>query len=159
MTGFGELIGGLNAMKVDYVIVGGIAVIRHGVVRATRDVDAVVAGDERNLAAIRELIVRWGATRPDGSPVPADAVAPGRSVHLDTPHGQLDLLPERRPGPTFSELRARADVKRIDGMPAPIVSLADLVALKRAAGRERDRLDLLELQVVHGSLPELPTGT
>ena len=50
---------------------------------------------------------------------------------------------------------SRADVKRVDGVPAPICSLADLVTLKRAAGRERDIADLADLAAAHG---ELPTG-
>jgi hypothetical protein len=40
-----------------------------------------------------------------------------------------------------------------DGVPAPICSLADLVALKRAAGRERDIADLSDLEAAHGDLP------
>jgi hypothetical protein len=45
--------------------------------------------------------------------------------------------------------------KKVDGVPAPICSLADLVTLKRAAGRERDLADLSDLEAAHG---ELPTG-
>lgn len=41
MSGFGQILADLNEAGVDYVLVGGIAMIRHGVVRATRDVDAV----------------------------------------------------------------------------------------------------------------------
>ena len=48
---------------------------------------------------------------------------------------------------------ARADVKRIDGVEAPICSLADLVAMKRAAGRGTDLLDLERLNEAHGALP------
>jgi hypothetical protein len=43
----------------------------------------------------------------------------------------------------------------VDGIPAPICSLADLVTLKRTAGRERDLADLSDLEAAHG---ELPTG-
>jgi hypothetical protein len=32
------------------------------------------------------------------------------------------------------------------------------VALKRIAGRERDRLDLRDLQVAHGELPDAREG-
>lgn len=42
----------------------------------------------------------------------------------------------------------------MDGTPAPICSLADLVALKRLAGRGRDLVDLDELQGAHGELPD-----
>ena len=156
MTGFGRILADLNAAKVRFVVVGGIAVVRHGFVRATRDVDAVVARDEENVAAMRGLLARWQATRPDGSPLPPDSIVAGRSLHLSTPHGDVDLLADRPSPLSFEELLARAEVRKVDGVPVPIVSLADLVALKRRAGRERDLLDLRSLEEAHGTLPDPP---
>lgn len=124
MTGFGRILADLNGASVRYVLVGGIALIRHGVVRATRDVDAVFDPDPGNVERISELIERWGATRPDGT--------------------------------TFEDLLARADLRKVDGVEAPICSLADLVALKRTAGRERDLVDLADLREAHGELPGNP---
>lgn len=157
MTGFGRILADLNRAGVRYVLIGGIALIRHGVVRATADVDAVLEPSTENLERLRALIAEWGATRPDGSPLPADRLAVGRSIHLATPHGDLDFLGEQRPPLTFSELSARADTRRVDGVQAPICSLADLVALKRLAGRERDLADLSELEAAHGELPDSRT--
>ena len=71
-----------------------------------------------------------------------------------TPHGDLDLLAERPPTLSFDELMARADIRRVDGVQAPICGLADLVALKRLAARGRDLVDLGELEVAHGELPD-----
>jgi hypothetical protein len=153
MSGFGLILEDLNAAEVAYVLVGGIAMIRHGVVRATRDIDAIFDPDEQNVARIRDLIVRWQATRPDGSSVWIEDVRPDRTIHLATPHGEVDLLSEKIAGIPFAQLRGRADVKRVDGVPAPICSLVDLVALKRAAGRERDIADLSDLEAAHGELP------
>ncbi len=47
MSGFGQILEDLNRAGVRYVLIGGIALIRHGVVRATRDVDAVFDPDRR----------------------------------------------------------------------------------------------------------------
>ncbi len=157
MSGFGQILGDLNRVGVRYVLIGGIALIRHGVVRATRDVDVVLAPEPENLARLRTLIAEWPATRPDGSPVHDDAVAPGRTIHLATPHGELDLLAERLPPLSFAELYARSELRRVDGVDVPICSLADLVALKRIAGRERDLVDLHDLEVAHGELPDSRT--
>jgi len=84
VTAFGSLLDDLNQAGVRYVLVGGIAVIRHGVVRGTRDIDAVFAPDDANVERIGQLVTAWHATRQDGSPLPADAIGPGRSVHLRT---------------------------------------------------------------------------
>lgn len=154
MTGFGQIISDLNRVGVGYVLIGGIALIRHGVVRMTRDVDVVLEPGDDNVERVRALIAEWGATRPDGSPIAADAIATGKSIHLATPHGHIDLLPEQASPLTFAELIVRADVRRVDGVDAPICSLGDLVALKRIAGRERDLADLSELEAAHGELPD-----
>lgn len=156
MTGFGRIVADLNARDIRYVLVGGIAVIRHGFVRATRDIDAVTSQDPENKSRIEELVAAWGATRPDGSPVPADGFDAGRDLHLTTPHGDLDLLSDMPSPFSFEELLARAEVRKVDTMPAPIISLADLVGLKRRAGRERDLYDLKSLEEAHGSLPDPP---
>jgi hypothetical protein len=50
MSGFGRILKDLNAAEIDYVLVGGIAMIRHGVVRATRDIDAVFEPSEGTLS-------------------------------------------------------------------------------------------------------------
>jgi hypothetical protein len=151
-TAFGLLLQDLNQSGVGYVLVGGIAVIRHGVVRGTRDVDAVFDPAPDNVERIDRLVERWRATRQDGTPLPADAIASDRSVHLATPHGDLDLLAEKTAGISFAELRERAEIRRVDGVEAPICSLIDLVAMKRAVGRERDLADLSDLRAAHGDL-------
>ncbi len=125
-------LGDLNSAGVRYVVIGGIALIRHGVVRATRDVNVVIAGDAENVARMRSLIDAWPATRPDGSPVPGESVAAGRTINLATPYGDLDLISERSSPLSFNELLARAEVRRIDDVEAPTCSLADLVALRRS---------------------------
>lgn len=158
MTDFKRILADLNDAGIRYVLIGGIALIRHGVVRATRDVDVVIAPDPDNLRRMLSLVEAWPATRPDGSPVPIEMVTPGRTINLSTPHGDLDVLAERPSPLAFEELASRAEIRRVDGIEAPICSLADLVALKRIAGRERDLVDLSDLEVVHGELPDSRGG-
>ena len=153
MTDFAKVLGDLNSAEVEYVLIGGLAVISHGVVRATRDVDAIVADNDENLARIEALVEVWGATRPDGSPIPEGWVLAGRALNLATPHGEVDLIPERSVGQDYAGLAQRSSIRRVEDIPAPIVGLADLAAIKRAAGRPADDLDLARLREAHGSLP------
>lgn len=153
MTDFGRLLDDLNQAGIEYVLVGGIAVIRHGVVRGTRDIDAVFKPEGENLERIGRLVKTWKATRQDGTPLPTDAIGPERSVHLRTPHGDLDLLAEKTAGVRYADLADRAEVRRVDGVEAPICSLTDLVTMKRLVGRERDLADLSDLREAHGELP------
>lgn len=135
MTGFGRILEALNEAELRYVIVGGIAVIRHGVVRATRDIDALVPADEIASARALRLLTALRATRPDGSPHRAEDPSGQRTLHLRTAHGDLDLMPERDEPLSFEGVAGRAERRRVDGVPALVCSLADLVALKRIAGR------------------------
>lgn len=153
MTGFARILENLNEAGVRYVLIGGIALIRHGVVRATRDIDAVFDPDPENVKRIQLLVSKWGATRPDGSPIPDGGISSNKSIHLATRMGDLDLVSEAVAGFEFEELLARADTRKVDGVEAPICSLADLVAMKRAVGRERDLADLADLEAAHGQLP------
>jgi predicted nucleotidyltransferase len=154
VSGFGRILDDLNRAGIRYVVIGGIALISHGVVRATRDVDVLLAPEAENMKRLSDLIARWGATRPDGSPVPDGQIAPGRAINLSTPHGDLDLLAERPSPLTFAEVVARANGRRVDGVETMVCSLADLVALKRIAGRKRDLVDLHDLETAHGRLPD-----
>lgn len=110
MTGFGRLLGDLNAEGVRYVVVGGIAVIRRGVVRATRDLAVVVGVDGSTDTALSALMSRWGATRPDGSPEDRRLPSPGWPLHLRTEHGLIDILAEQPP-PSISPVFWRAPTR------------------------------------------------
>lgn len=153
MNDFAAALRDLNEAGVRYVVVGGIAVIRHGAVRATKDVDAVVAMDAENLARLDALVRRWQATNPDGSPLRTNVLKPGGVLAMKTRHCLVDVLSAQLLPAPFDDVFARSDVKRIDGVEAPICSLADLVAMKRAAGRSTDELDLERLREAHGELP------
>jgi predicted nucleotidyltransferase len=153
LNDFAAALRDLNDSGVRYVIVGGLAVIRHGAVRATKDVDAAIAMDGDNLARLEQLVARWQATNPDGSPLRTTKPTAGGALPLRTPHCLVDFLSEQLLPAPFDDVLARADIKRIDGVEAPICSLTDLVAMKRAVGRATDLLDLERLAEAHGELP------
>lgn len=148
---FAAVLTALKTGGVRFVVVGGIAVIAHGYVRTTRDVDAVIAGDEENLERARAVVTELECTRQDGSPLTARDLRAGRPWILRTRHAYLDLLPATVV--PFEDLRRRASLRKVDGVPVPICALEDLVALKRAAGRTKDRLDLEMLRDALGELP------
>lgn len=158
MNDFAAALADLNAAGIRYVVVGGLAVIRHGSVRATKDVDAAVAMDEENLSRLHALVERWAATNPDGTRLRRSELQAGSVLALSTPHCLVDLLSEQLLPAPFDEVLARSDLTQIDGVPAPICSLADLVAMKRASGGGVDDLDLERLREAHGELPDGPPG-
>jgi len=154
VTGFGQALADLNRGGVRYVVVGGIAVIRHGVVRATNDLDVIVGSDQATADAVSKLMLDWRATRPDGSLEDRRLPTRGWPLHLRTIHGLVDLLAEQPPLLDLDGLLSRSDERHVDGVPARICSLADLVTLKRLAGRPGDLEDLRRLETAHGTLPD-----
>lgn len=55
-----EIFRELNRRKIDYVVVGGVAVVMHGVVRLTADLDLMVHLEEKNLTKFVEVMNELG---------------------------------------------------------------------------------------------------
>lgn len=137
----------LNQHGVDYVVVGGVAAIRHGSRRTTRDLDIVpdpAPGNLRRLAgALRDLGARLrgvDAHLLGIDPTDADALA-GADLALATTAGVLDVLQELV-GVDYAQLRARALPARLGTEPIRVAHVDDLVAMKLRAGRPIDLQDI-----------------
>jgi hypothetical protein len=120
LNDFAATLRDLNEAGIRYVIVGGLAVIRHGAVRATKDVDAAVAMDAENLSRLDALVGRWSATNPDGTALRTRELPAGGVLALRTRHCLVDILSEQLLPAPFDDVLSRSDVKRIDGVEAPI---------------------------------------
>lgn len=146
------VIAALNRANVRYVIVGGLASGAHGVVRATRDLDLVPAPDAGNLDALARALTAVQGRHPVQDRLTAENIGAPSSIKVETRHGEVHVL-NRMPGtPPFDELEATAIAVEVDvGQSAPICSLAHLRQMKRATDRPRDRVDLEELDELHGT--------
>lgn len=147
------LLSRLVAQGVDFVVVGGIAMVGHGSARITRDLDICYATDPANLEALGRALLQLGARLrgiDDNVPFVPDAQTLRRTsmLTLDSPDGWLDLLVSPPGAPSYEQLRSRADRVTIDGIAVLIASLDDLEAMKREAGRPVDKLDLEEIEVI-----------
>lgn len=126
-----QVLQALNAAGVRYLVVGGVAVVLHGHLRTTADLDLVVALDEGNA---RQAIAALGTLGfLPRAPVPAEQFA-DRAV--------------REPFDFEAAWGRRCDVT-LDTTSATVASLEDLLALKRAAGRTQDLADVEALEALH----------
>jgi hypothetical protein len=149
----GALLKRLVSRGVDFVVVGAIALVGHGSARITRDLDICYASDTANLEALGGALVELGARlRGVEAAIPfvPDAQALRRTsiLTLDSADGWIDLILAPLGAPPYGELRSRADRVTIHGTAVLIASLDDLEAMKRAAGRHKDELDLEEIEVI-----------
>jgi hypothetical protein len=143
----------LSAARVDYIIVGGVAAGIHGALRTTLDLDVVYRRDRDNVDRLVAALAPYdpylrGAPRGLPFRLDQETVWRGLNFTLVTTLGDLDLLGEVTGGGTFDDLKASADVVELEGFTCLVVSLAKLIALKRAAGRAKDREALAELEVL-----------
>jgi hypothetical protein len=153
----GAIVRALNSANVRYLVAGGLAVVAHGYVRFTADVDLIVGLEQTNatraIAALESLGYRPRA------PVPFADFADSQKRALwvrdqnltvfsvYSPHHPLtevDLFVE--PPLDFDVAYQRAVRKEIaPGLAATFVGIGDLRHLKRLAGRPQDLLDLEKL--------------
>ena len=147
------MLGALSEAEVDYVVIGGIALIVHGSARLTRDLDIVFAPDSGNLDRLGHVLVGLGARLRDVDedvPFMPDAATLGKVdlLTLDTSVGWLDV--HRRPSgaPPYSTLKRRAEIVEFRGHEIRVAAPADLQAMKRAAGRPVDQMDLEYLEAI-----------
>lgn len=154
-----QVLAALEAEKVRYLVVGGVAVVLHGHLRTTADLDLVVELAPDNA---RRAIAALGALgfRPR-APVQAEQFADARARKAWADEKGLtvfslwsDRLPEievdlfvNEPF-RFDEAYARAVRVRLDATTVTVVSLEDLIALKQAAGRPIDLADVEALRAL-----------
>jgi hypothetical protein len=149
--------------RVRYVVVGGVAVVLHGYLRLTADLDLVVALERDNvLAAVEALAALGYRPRPPrrgpqfDDPEIRSSWARDKDMKVFSlrspsyPGVDVDLFVEE-PVP-FDDLRERARVADLYGVAVPIAGIPDLIAMKRTAGRPEDLLDIAALERIALSL-------
>jgi hypothetical protein len=142
-----------------YLVVGGVAVVLHGMPRFTADLDLVLAFDETNLRAALGALGALGY-RPR-APVAADQFADAmiRKAWVEEkgltvfslwspahPATEIDLFVEE-PFP-FDEAYGRATLFDLGTSRVTVASIGDLIELKRRAGRPKDLEDIAALQLI-----------
>lgn len=149
----------LAEADVRYVVVGGLAVILHGHLRATRDLDLVMglepANCLRGLGALEEtgLRPRLPVTMQDfADPEKRRDWAEQRNMQVfqlwdpDNALRSVDVF-VREPL-DFNTLWSDAVIKDLDGVPIRIASIRHLIAMKNVAGRPRDLDDIAALREI-----------
>ncbi len=154
---FEPVLKALTEAKVRYLVVGGVAVVLHGHLRTTGDLDLVVELSPDNLARALDALEQSGfQPRP---PVPLRSFADPETRrswietknlkvfslwHPELPGFEVDLFVEE-PFDFDQAWRRKVDVELTETV-ATIVGLKDLLELKRSAGRARDIEDVAVLE-------------
>lgn len=146
-----------NAAGLDFVVIGGFSVIFHGYVRATKDSDILVPdGPEANEAVLRFLERIEGRRFRDDKVMTIEDIAAAETFRVNSRHGIIDIMRGGLAPLDYETVAARAVTAEREGESFRVAALPTVVGFKRLAGRQQDKLDLAELEALHGELPIEP---
>jgi len=147
----------LSESKVEFVLVGGLAVALRGYQRVTMDVDVVLAMDDENLQRF-VFAARAAGLRPT-IPVPLESLGQPELIDKwfhekgmlafslrggETKATVLDVLV--RPVVPFDQLQRDAAAIKVGSLEIPVASIAHLIEMKSGTGRTKDMIDIEELR-------------
>jgi hypothetical protein len=140
---FRDFIHCLNTADVEYVLVGGYAVILRGYSRSTGDMDIWVNRTEENYQKL------LSATKQFGLPVQALPKEKFFSDEFDVfsfgrPPFAIEIMTAVR-GLAFDHTFQQAVIEHVDGIDVRVIHLNQLIKAKKASGRNKDLNDIENL--------------
>jgi hypothetical protein len=137
----------LNEAEVDYLVIGGIAAVLHGVPRATFDLDLLIRATPDNATRLLGALLKAGIGT--ASLLTAEELL-GHEITVFKDRVRIDVQTST-PGLRFDDAWRRKETMSYEGQPFFVLSRADLIAAKRAAGRPVDLEDARLLELVDES--------
>lgn len=140
----------LTEQGVEFVVVGGLAMIARGSSYLTKDLDICYKRTPENLAALVTALAPlhpYLRGVPPGLPFKVDVptLQAGLNFTFITDCGDVDLLGEVSGVGDYSQALEQSSEELMFGMKVHVLSLDGLIAAKKAAGRNKDQAHLLEL--------------
>jgi hypothetical protein len=134
-----DLLLSLNEASVRYLVVGGYAWMVHQEPRYTKDLDVWIEAVPANAEALLSALHAFGA--PITGILPADLTQPEVFLQIGVEPVRVDILTSV-PGLDFVSAWGRKVTVAFGGVPAPVLSWADVQTAKAAASRKQDQKDL-----------------
>lgn len=134
------------AHKVEFLVVGGQAVVAHGYPRMTKDLDLWVHATPENGQRVLAALTAFGA-----SPgiEPAAFQRSETMIVIGREPFRVDILTDI-PGVKFSDAWDRRVSVTLEGTEVPLISKADLILNKKTLGRPQDIADVAALEKLDG---------
>ena len=153
MIQFEKVLRHLTDNGVEFVVIGGLAVISHGHARATVDLDVCYARSPENVKRLVDALAPLSPKLRGAPPeLPffwdVQTLRNGLNFTLTTTAGDIDVLGEVTGLGGYGEMALRAVVVELYGLTIKILSLEDLIRSKAAAGRAKDLVDLEALRAL-----------
>lgn len=143
----------LATANVDYVVVGGVALILQGSAYVTNDIDLVYDRTRANAQRIAEALKPFHP-RPRGldAALPfvfdAQTILSSQILTLQTEIGDIDLLGEISGVGTYAAVFTRSEAIIFKDLEIRTLTVDGLLDAKRSANREKDKSGILELEAL-----------
>jgi hypothetical protein len=148
-----RIVAALNDAGAEFVVIGGVAALAHGVQRVTRDFDLLVEPSEANCRRAIEALVALGAqeylvatkkwVRVDEKASPGWLLKQPR--FFDSDAGGVDICNAMEGVSTWAEARDGSIEVTAFGQAFRVLDRDTLIRSKLAAGRPKDHDDVSEL--------------
>jgi hypothetical protein len=140
-----SLLAAFAAAKVEYAVVGGVAVNVHGYARATNDLDIFIRPTEENARLTFDALLAVGA--PLEGLEPGDLLDDEENLRFGPEEDHVDILASIGEMPFEQVWRNRIETE-VEGLSISFISKQDLIENKRQVGRLRDLADAEELEQI-----------
>ncbi len=155
-----DLLRTLSEHGVEFVVIGGFSLAAHSVGRATKDLDIAPEPSAANLARLMSALEQLDAEPVDLGEFDSHEIVElslenlrlGGNWVLRTRYGRLDVFQHVEGVRGYDQLEAGAilpEIEMLDG-PVAFAGLDDLIAMKTAAGRDQDLIDIDMLERTRG---------
>lgn len=139
---FKELFEYLNANKVEYMLLGGYAVLAYGYVPNTSDIEIAVSDGVENARRLMKALVDFGFGETE---LKIELFTePDSVVRMGIEPMKIEILNYLK-GIDFKDAYSRRKSVQVEDIIVDIISLADLLTNKRAVARPKDIVDADEL--------------
>jgi hypothetical protein len=149
-----DLLKRLLQHEIDFVLVGGLASVVHGSPLVTQDIDICIAINEEQIGKLRTALKDLSPRhRMDPNYKPSFMDYPEnlegvRNIYLETDLGVLDAMSELPPVGDFDRVRRNAVTITLFGFSCRVISLEDLIEIKKTMTRPKDKETLLNLREI-----------
>jgi len=133
--------------KVEFILIGGYAVIYHGYGRTTGDMDIWLKPDNENRDKLIPVLEAQRILKEDLDKIRNTDFTQTLAFHIDEPPRRVDFL-TKIVGLTFQEANARKVLLPLGNLAVPVLQLDDLIVNKLLSGRAKDKADVEELQKI-----------
>lgn len=153
MNPYGHIFRQLNKAGIEYIVVGGVAMNLHGLPRFTGDIDILLALDSQNIEKMSTLMHEMGYEK--RLPVTLEELGDEKHVvqlikeknliaftfhNSEQPQSSIDIIVGE--SLKFEKYKKHSIFVNIWDVKIPVVSIDDLIGMKRSTNRQKDAEDI-----------------